>query len=178
MNDKLQDILHGEYLSKRRCWAAGLPKTSVQKSFEELIYGVMGRDSWRSTHISHAAIKEYVEAGGPSKNVQRAHGVLEDRIDRAARADVLLGGPELPFDAWWKFYTENDTTVLITKTEHNRGDKMFLEDMIALPPWEYGMFDNAGFSVRIRKKKEIPHLREIHDHLCGSQSTGCPTDPS
>jgi hypothetical protein len=137
----------------------GLPSRCIQKSFEELIYGVMRRDSWRPTHISSLAIEEILV--GNKRNVQRAHGVMNDRLDRHKRTENILTGKEQSFDKWFKFFVDNDKTVLITRKEHNEKIEFKYEDLVPLPEWSEGLFENSGFSVRIRKGKECEWLRKI-----------------
>jgi hypothetical protein len=135
----------------------------VQKSFEELVYSIVGKDSWRPTHVSPAAVKEYVE--GSSRNIQRAHGVLGDRLDRYNRTMLLLMGEERDFDTWWRFFNQHDKTVLITRKEHGSGKKFTEDELIPLPVWNRGMFENSGFSVRLRKKTEGVWLNEQYKLL-------------
>ena len=52
INDELKELLHGHYLNLRELLAKGVPRRGVQKSFEELVYSIVGKDSWRPTHIS------------------------------------------------------------------------------------------------------------------------------
>ena len=157
-SDDLKQLLHEHYLNLRKMLEAGVPRRGVQKSFEELVYSVVGKNSWRPTHISPEAIREYSE--GSSRNLQRAHGVLGDRLDRYTRTMQLLEGDELDFKTWWEYFISHDKTVLITRKEHGRGTKFSEKDLITLPEWVEGMFENSGFSVRIRKKTEGTWLNE------------------
>lgn len=159
-----KSLLHEHYRNLRKMLEAGFPKRGVQKSFEELVYSVVGKDSWRPTHISHEALDEYIE--GSSRNVQRAHGVVGNRLDRYVRTINLLEKfPELVFPSWWQYFTEHDKTVLITRKEHGSGKKFEFEDLIPLPAWDEGLFENSGFSVRVRKKTEGRWLHETHADL-------------
>jgi hypothetical protein len=142
---------------------AGVPKRGVQKSFEELVYSIVDKDSWRPTHISVGGINAYAE--GNRRNLQRAHGVLSDRLGRYERTMKILEGDPVSFDVWWDFFIKHDKTVLITRKEHSTG-KIFVEsDLIQLPEWDNGMFENSGFSVRIRKKTEGVWLLEQHEKI-------------
>jgi len=143
--------------------AAGFSKRGVQKSFEELVYSVIDKNSWRPTHISQEAIREYSE--GTQRNIQRAHGVVGDRLDRYVRTMILLEDAELSFCDWWSFFNDHDKTVLITRKEHSAGKKYDYSELIDLPPWSLGMFENSGFSVRIRKKTEGMWLHAQHREL-------------
>ena len=152
MEENIKNLLHSHYVNLRKMLEADVPKRGVQKSFEELVYSIVGKDSWRPTHVSPAAIKEYVE--GSSRNIQRAHGVFEDRLDRYSRTMQLLEGEESNFDAWWEFFIKHDKTILITRKEHGTGKKFVEKELVKLPKWQKGMFENSGFSVRLRKKTE------------------------
>jgi hypothetical protein len=163
METHIKALLHDHYINLRKMLAADVPKRGVQKSFEELVYSIVGKDSWRPTHVSPAAVKEYVE--GSSRNIQRAHGVLGDRLDRYNRTMLLLMGEERDFDTWWRFFNQHDKTVLITRKEHGSGKKFTEDELIPLPVWNRGMFENSGFSVRLRKKTEGVWLNEQYKLL-------------
>jgi hypothetical protein len=152
LSSDIRNLLQEHYLNLRKMLIAGVPRRGVQKSFEDLVYSIVGADSWRPTHISPKAVCEYTE--GSSKNLQRAHGVLGDRLGRYERTMSLLEGNKLSFDDWWSFFSDHDKTVLITRKEHSSGRKFTEDELIRLPPWERGLFENSGFSVRIRKKTE------------------------
>ena len=159
MTEEIKLALHEHYLTMRKMHLIGLPNRCIQKSFEDLINGVMSKDSWRPTHISFSA-KEEILAGN-KRGVQRAHGVMADRIDRHKRAEIILTGAEQSFDMWFKFFVDNDKTVLITRKEHNEKTKFNYKDLITLPVWSEDLFENAGFSVKIRKGKECEWLKQI-----------------
>jgi hypothetical protein len=163
----ISSLLHDHYLNLRKMLAAGVPRRGVQKSFEELVYSIIAADSWRPTHVTPSAVREYVE--GSSKNLQRAHGVLGDRLGRYERTMLLLEGEEISFDSWWSFFTEHDKTVLITRVEHGSGRKFTENELISLPTWEQGMFENSGFSVRIRKRTEGVWLQEQYGRISESR---------
>jgi len=161
--EEIQDLLHDHYLNLRKMLTAGVPRRGVQKSFEELVYSVVGKNSWRPTHISPEAIKEYVE--GNPRNLQRAHGVLGERMDRYTRTLSLLEGKVQTFAEWWDFFIKHDKTVLITRKEHGSGKSFDKQDLIQLPEWVEGMFENSGFSVRIRKKTEGIWIKNCYNNM-------------
>ena len=163
ITQEIKTLLHDHYLNLRKMLQAGIPKRGVQKSFEELVYSIVGKNSWRPTHVSPEAIREYVE--GTSRNIQRAHGVYDGRLDRYQRTMILLEGPEQSFDEWWGFFINHDKTVLITRAEHGSGRKFLEEDLVRLPSWNKGMFENSGFSVRLRKKTEGIWLKNCYDNM-------------
>ena len=164
LDENKKNLLHQHYLTMRNMLAEGFPRRGVQKSFEELVYSVMSKNSWRPTHISKLAILEYVE--GTSRNIQRAHGVLPDRMDRMERTMQLLENPELEFEKWWLIFTAHDKTVLITRKEHGSGISYKLADLIALPAWSDDMFYNSGFSVKLRKRVEGVWIKQQYEKIC------------
>ena len=159
----ITNLLHDHYLTMRKMLTAGFPRRGVQKSFEELAYSVMGKNSWRPTHISELALLECVN--GSKRNIQRAHGVLSHTMDRMDRTMLLLSGEEKTFDEWWSFFTHHDKTVLITRKEHSSGKKFCRSELLMLPKWDQDMFYNSGFSVKIRKKTEGVWLKKEYDKI-------------
>ena len=158
MNDFDPDVLHEFYLMCRKMLRSGIPRRGVQRGFEELIYSVVGKDSWRPTHVSVEALRACVN--GDRRSVQRAHGVLSDRKDRFDRTLDLLEGKEKSFEEWWPEFLHHDKTILITRSEHGSGKKFQKHDLIPTPDWNEGMFENSGFNVRIRKSVELVWMRE------------------
>lgn len=163
-----QKLLHDHYLNLRKMLEAGFPARGVQKSFEELVYSIVGKDSWRPTHISKEAMVAYIE--GNPRNIQRAHGVVGQRLDRYVRTMNLLENfPEMDFHSWWHYFTEHDKTVLITRKEHGSGKKFKFSELVELPDWSDGLFENSGFSVKLRKKTEGTWIVEKHNQLIGGK---------
>jgi hypothetical protein len=151
------------YVACRRLYSQNIVyKVAVQKAFEEAIHGFTKENSWRPTHISRRAAVEALR--GNSKCIQRAHGVLAGKLDRHARTIQLLENYERPFDDWWEFYMEHDTTVMITREEHGSGKKFDERELIKLPPENLEMFTSAGFSFKMRKKRELAWLRNYVDN--------------
>lgn len=158
-----KNLLHEHYLTMRQMLVAGFPRRGVQKSFEELVYAVMKKNSWRPTHISLNAVKYCVENwSARSSGVQRAHGVLTDRMDRIDRTMFLLQEKSLSFDQWWQFFTHHDKTILVERTEHSRNVAPEDLNLIELPCWSEDMFYNSGFSVTLRKKTEGVWLENVY----------------
>lgn len=157
-------LLHDHYMNLRKMISAGFPRRGVQKSFEELVYSIVGKNSWRPTHISRSAIQEYVSER--PRNIQRAHGAVGNRLDRFERTMNLLEKyPEKSFEDWWAYFTEHDKTVLITRKEHGSGKRFQWDELIELPDWELGMFENSGFSVKLRKRTEGLWIFRKHQEL-------------
>lgn len=81
-------------------------------------------------------------------------------MDRNERTLMLLCGPELEFDSWWKIWTENDATVLVTREEHIVNEKFTADDVIAIPA-DLNLFGTGGFSFKFRKKSELSWLKTL-----------------
>lgn len=158
-NKREVESLQKLYLACRGLLRAGIgTEVSVQKSFEEMLYGFLGEDSWRPTHITPEAAREGVN--GSHRNIQRAHGVLTGRLDRYDRTMNILRGDEKSFEEWWKMYVENDATILLTRKEHGSGKRFTEGELITIPPG-LNLFGSRGFSFKFRKKKEVAWLRTV-----------------
>jgi hypothetical protein len=165
--EKEKEGLQQLYLACRGLYAIeGTTMISVQKSFEEMLSGYLGKNAWRPTHASwHAALELTM---GSVKNVQRAHGVIHGRLERRPRTLQILSSPEQSFDEWWDFYKKHDVTVMITKSEHNSNTTYVEDQLIKLPTWDQGMFESAGFNLRIRKSVEINWMKRRLEEKNGS----------
>lgn len=158
VKDKLQQF----YLASRDLLNSGvIPSLCVQRSFEEAIAGYMGENCWRPSHVSRAAIKEGVT--GTYRNLQRAHGVVEGRLDRFARTIEVLSGEAKDFETWWRFWVYHDRTILITRDEHNENKRFKLDDLIEVPQDSRGLFARGGFSFKMRKKSELAWMRSVYE---------------
>ena len=160
------NALHKFYMACREMLQKGLPRRGVQRAFEELVYSVIGKDSWRPTHVSRLALEECI--AGNKRAVQRAHGTLGDRKDRFVRTLEILEGPCLKFEEWWKFFLHHDKTILVTRQEHGSGKKFTESELIPTPEWSEGMFENSGFSVKIRKRVELVWMQDRLEELKAS----------
>lgn len=148
-----KEALQTFYLSCRNLLNGGIiPPICVQRAFEEVVGGFTMEDTWRPTHISLSALAE--AAKGCHTSIQRAHGVLDERLDRFVRTIRVLSGPEKKFEEWWDFYIDHDTTVLITREEHSLNKKFERDDLIPVPQ-DTDLFKRGGFSFRFRKKHEL-----------------------
>lgn len=158
MKDADRQLLHQFYVASRALMASGaVPDISVQRSFDGVIEGYRGEDSWRPSHITLAAAERL--SVGVTTGIQRAHGILAGRMDRYARTIMILKGAELDFDAWWKVWTDNDATVLVTREEHIE-NRQFTPDEVLEIPRSLNLFGTGGFSFKFRKKTEAAWIRE------------------
>lgn len=154
------DKLQAFYMSTRDLLEAGVvPPMCIQRSFEAIIAGIQPDDVWRSTHITREAVGAI--ADGNYRVVQRAHGVLGDRMDRYDRTIAVLTGPVRSFQDWWSFWQHHDETVLATKSEHGSGVKFREEELIVVPRDARKLFASSGFSFRVRKSVEVVWARSV-----------------
>lgn len=159
MTNNSKDILHELYLVSRKLLShKTLPDICIQRSFEEAMNGARGDDVWRPTHISQEAINLILDK--KHKEVQRAHGVLDDRLSRFDRTIRLLSGDEQKFQLWWEFYCYHDSTVLISRQEHV-SNKKFTQDSLISIPKDLNLFQRSGFSFKVRKNQEISWLNSL-----------------
>lgn len=162
-NDHEKESLQKLYAACRGLLSAGVgTDICIQKSFEEMMYGFLGEDSWRPTHITPAAAREGIESG--CRGIQRAHGILSGRLDRYERTMNILRGDEKSFDEWWIMYIENDATVLLTRKEHGSGAVFTEGDLIPIPQ-DLNLFGSRGFSFKFRKQREVAWLRKAMSAL-------------
>ena len=165
LSPKTKEALHTFYLNMRKLADAGVPRRGLQRSFEELVYSVVGKESWRPTHITKDALKEYVE--GTNKKIQRSHGSFGDRLERFDRTLQLLEGKERKFNDWWGFFMYHDRTVLMTRKEHGAGENPKRENLVKTPDFSMGYFENSGFNARIRKKVEVVWMQSKYNEIYG-----------
>ena len=161
----LRPLLHAHYLNMRALWGCpDMPRRGVQGAFESVVYGALGREAWRPTHISPAAVRAVLD-DWPRRGslVQRAHGVLPGRVDRGVRCAQMMEGIERPFEEWWELFVEGDRTVLITRAEHSGGMPMVESDLILLPPPSAGLFVSSGFGVSLHRGREGAWLARISE---------------
>lgn len=162
--DLEKETLQRFYEASRSLISGGVvPVVCVQRSFEEAIAGLSGADTWRPTHISPKAVVEAVE--GSSKNLQRAHGVVGDRLDRYRRTLEILTGEPRSFDEWWSFWRYHDATVLITRAEHYMNATFTYEELIEIPADPVDIFTKAGFGFKARKAVELAWIREVYNKM-------------
>lgn len=156
-NEAEKEALQRLYFACRALLRENIMKDiRVQKSFEEVMIGFLGEDAWRPTHITRNALNEL--SNKSHKNVQRAHGILDNRMDRYKRTMLILNGEEKPFDEWYKFYVENDVTILITRKEHAYNVKFTEHELIKIPD-ELSLFGSTGFSFRFKKGAELDWVK-------------------
>ena len=155
--------VHKIYLAFRALATTDIMKENkVFSAFEDLMAGIIDKDTWRPMFVSPAAVGQML-ADRKAAKVRRAHGVIPGTLTRYQRTYQILKGPELDFDSWWKFYTANDWTVLVTTDEHNDGITFPQSSLI---PVDHStllgkLFDDAGFAPSCRVKTELKWLKSL-----------------
>ncbi len=149
---EIESGLHAHYLHCRKLLEIGFGVFYTTRIFENIFYDkTVFENSWRSTHISHAAIEQLLSNKGSSiSGVQRCHGLIDNRLDRLVRTRTLLEGPELPFEEWYRYYRKHDLTILLTKKEHSAEEFSRLYEI----PEELNLFQASGFGFKKRKSVE------------------------
>jgi len=81
-------------------------------------------------------------------------------VDRHKTYTMLLEGPLLDIESWWKLYIDNDKTILATSTENKREtfSKIYEVDETL------GLFKSKGFAWS-HKDPEITFLKETYKKL-------------
>jgi hypothetical protein len=156
---EIKDGLHAHYLHCRKLLNTGFGVFYTTRIFENIFYDkTVFENSWRSTHISRAAIEQLLSNPGSSiSGVQRCHGLIDNRLDRLVRTRTLLEGPELPFEEWYQYYRKHDLTILLTKKEHSAEEFSRLYEI----PEKLNLFQASGFGFKKRKSVECVWMREI-----------------
>ena len=156
---EIKEGLHAHYLHCRKLLEIGFGVFYTTRIFENIFYDkTVFENSWRSTHISKAAIKKLLANKGSSiSGVQRCHGLIDNRLDRLVRTRTLLEGPELPFDEWYEYYRKHDLTILLTKREHQTESFSRLYEI----PEKLDLFKASGFGFKKRKSVECVWMNEV-----------------
>lgn len=159
LTEEIKNGLHDHYLHCRKLLRSGFGVFYTTRIFENIFYDMTVFDnSWRSTHISKAAIKKLLSnTGSTITGVQRCHGIINGRLDRLVRTRTLLEGPEKPFNEWYEYYRKHDLTILLTKREH-RAEKP--GTLYAIPK-ALNLFQASGFGFKNRKRIECVWMEKI-----------------
>jgi len=159
LTKEIKDGLHGHYLHCRKLLRFGFGVFYTTRIFENIFYDMTVFDnSWRSTHISEAAIKKLLSNPGSAiTGVQRCHGIIDNRLDRLVRTRTLLEGPEQSFGEWYEYYRKHDLTILLTKKEHKseRPSKLYVI------PEALNLFRASGFGFKKRKSIECIWMKKV-----------------
>jgi len=153
--------LHEHYHHCRKLLQHGFGVFYTTRIFENIFYDMtVFENSWRSTHISEAAIKKLLSNNGSSiSGVQRCHGIIDNRLDRLVRTRTLLEGPEMPFSEWYEYYRKHDLTILLTKKEHKTEKFGRLYEI----PVDLELFKASGFGFKKRKSVECVWMQKVID---------------
>jgi hypothetical protein len=144
------DFIYQTYLLLRTA-PPNISKWARQLSLESVANCA---NSWRVIGISEEALREIATAGKRTTQ-QRGHWFAREQ-----RYATLFGEKTkvLKRDAFIKFFFEHDTTVIVTKKQNNEGgDHSTWGRIVQVPD---GMFPARGYVFGVRKRTEIPWIRD------------------
>ena len=110
-------------------------------------------DHWQVVGITENALHVFAEHD--FKRVSRMGINRSHLVDRVKTYTTMLEGPLMELDTWWKFYRDNDTTILATSSENMSNGFSKIYDIDT----ELGLFKSHGFAWR-HKEPEINFLKE------------------
>lgn len=115
-------------------------------------------DTWQVIGITEDALRVFAEHD--FKKVSRMGINRSHLVDRHKTYTTMLDGPLMECDEWWKFYRDNDNTILATSSENmtNTFGKIYDVDT------SLGLFKSRGFAWK-HNKEEIKFLKETLDIL-------------
>ena len=152
-NEKIKIELYNIYKS--------ILKSSVSDNKKEkMLNSIFGFEpwSWRVVGISKEAIREFEENNFNYKpgTFQRDHYFQARYITLRKMLESIM-----PFDDWWKWHWDNDRTILITKTEHNKKSYNYERDIVSID-WTLGYFQSGStMGFKYAKKREGEFLKSI-----------------
>jgi hypothetical protein len=148
-------VLYAGFLKIREI--EGLPiQTKHRMLWEMLGMNGQNKDFWRVVGITELAYTKIVEndyklpKGTGHNKINRSH--INDRM---ATSKVMLEGPLMDIDTWWKFYKNNDVTVLATATENKSKEKEVIKYKVPS-----GLFETQGFAARVGPE-EVEFLKGL-----------------
>ena len=152
-NDKIKEELHNIY-------KAILESSVSSNKKEKMLNSVFGFEpwSWRVVGISKIAINEFKNNNFNYKSgtFQRDHYFQARYVTLRKMLEKLM-----PLDDWWNWYWENDKTILVTKTEHNKKSYNFNKDIIEID-WSLGYFESGStLGFNYTKKREVLFLKSL-----------------
>jgi hypothetical protein len=127
---------------------------------EKMLNSVFGFEpwSWRVVGISKEAIREFKDNNFNYKSgtFQRDHFFQARYITLRKMLEKLM-----PINEWWNWYWENDKTILVTKTEHNKKSYKFDKDIIEID-WTLGYFESGStMGFNYTKKREGEFIKTL-----------------
>lgn len=145
-----QDFYH-DFLLIRRMKA---PTHKRARMLTELLS--LNEDHWQVIGITEKALDVFVENN--FKRVSRMGINRSHLVDRHKTYTIMLDGDLMSLDEWWKFYRQNDKTILATSAENttNNFSRTFEVDPAL------GLFKQKGFAWS-HKKPEIEFLQQLHE---------------
>lgn len=162
------DCQVGDFLFQlyRLLWDAGISDWAKQRAFEA---AADCKHSWRVVCISEAALKKIVLLG-TGEDLQRAHGFArKDRFLKLFKSAPLTQGELL--ECFFRY----DTCALVTSQENNKKGVGDWSPLLAVPE---GILTSRGFSIRVRKKIDLPWAKNELSNLQGLNVDHCPNRQS
>lgn len=113
-------------------------------------------DNWIVTGVTVEALKVFEQHD--FRRVSRMGINRSHLVDRHKTYTQMIDGPEMTADEWWKFYRENDKTILATSSENMSNA---FSDVHSIDT-ELGLFRTSGFTWK-HNNAEANLLREIFE---------------
>ena len=133
--EEIKEIIYEGYVA---LYNLRIPYQTKHRMFTEM--WDLSPDNWRVVGITEAALAEFVEnKWNRPKVVCRAH-----KIERIETSREMFEGPLMKMEAWWRFVTDRDTTVLATKSEN-----MSAAQEVSAFDVPSGLFPSRGFAYRV-----------------------------
>ena len=114
--------------------------------------------SWRVVGISKKALREFAK-----NNFNYKTGTFnrDHCFQPAATTMKEMLKKFMSYEEWWTWVWNNDKTVLVTITEHNKKSYKFKDDIIPID-WKLGYFQCAeAIGFKYRKKNEGKFLERL-----------------
>ena len=113
-------------------------------------------DNWIVTGVTKEALKVFEQHN--FRKVSRMGINRSHLVDRHVTYTTMLEGPEMTAEEWWKFYRDNDKTVLATSSENMTNT---FSHAYTVDP-ELGLFRTSGFAWK-HNKAEAEFLEEMYN---------------
>tara|TARA_B100002049_G_C15853040_1_gene280094 strand:+ start:70 stop:567 length:498 start_codon:yes stop_codon:yes gene_type:complete len=114
--------------------------------------------SWRVVGISKKALREFAK-----NNFNYKTGTFnrDHCFQPAVTTMKEMLKKFMSYEEWWTWFWNNDKTVLVTITEHNKKSYKFKDDIIPID-WKLGYFQCAeAIGFKYRKKNEGKFLERL-----------------
>lgn len=146
----IKEALYHDFLLIRQMKATTSKKVRM---FSELL--AEHPDHWQVIGITEEALKVF--ANHDFKRVSRMGLNRSHLVDRHKTYTTMIEGPLMDLEEWYRFYRENDLTIIATSSENISGN---FSKVYHVDP-SLNLFKSSGFSWR-HKKDEIEFLKETY----------------